>query len=142
MSETGQIDLFGDQAEHRRIRRSLLIDTPATRRTDPTTSLKAETKLRKSGALGAQQRQVLEAVLRWPGRTAVELAALMARAEGHGEHTERGVRIRYMVSRRIADLARAELIRRGIPRICEINNTSQNTYYPTARGAAACPPAT
>lgn len=134
MSLAGQIDLFADQVEHRRVRRSLVVDRPASRQADPRTSHQAESKLRKSGEMGAQQKRVLEAVRRWPGRTAVELAALLSREEGHAEHTAQGVKTRYMVSRRIAELAKADLVRRGKPRICEINRSSQNTYYPASRG--------
>lgn len=127
----GQIDLFGDQAEHRRIRRTLIVDVPASRQTDPRTSHQAEARLRKSGELGRQQREVLEAVRRWPGKTAVELAALMAREAGISEHTEQGTKLRYTVSRRMPELIKADLVRRGKPRICSVNHSSQNTYYLT-----------
>lgn len=48
---------------------------PITHHADPRTSAKAERDITTSGALDGQVREVYEAVKRWPGRTARELAA-------------------------------------------------------------------
>lgn len=121
------------------MRRSLLVDTPATRSTDPTTSLQAEHRLRTSGKLGGLQRDVLEAVTRWPGRTAVELAVLMGRARGFAIDTADGVKLRQNVSRRLPELAKGNLTRRGKPRVCDVYGTCQSTWYAVERGGAEGP---
>ena len=132
----GQIDLFADQAEHQRVKRTLVVDAPASRHTDPRTSHQAEARLRKSGELGAQQRLVLEAVKRWPGKTAVELAALIAQDHSIERDSAQGMRLRFTVSRRIPELIKADLVRRGRPRECTVNRSSQNIYYAVERGQA------
>jgi DNA-binding MarR family transcriptional regulator len=86
------------------------------RRRDPSTSHTAGERLRASGKLRAQQRQVLDALTRWPGSTAVELA------------TNSGLD-RYLVSRRLPELARVMLVRRAKPRVCKVNGSAQTTWY-------------
>lgn len=134
MTTTAQFDLFADRAEHQRIRRTLLADVPATRRTDPSTSLKAEARMRSSGKLGGLQAEVLAAVTRWPGRTAVELAVLMGREKGFPIETAPGVKLRQNVSRRLPELAKVNRVRRGKPRVCEVYGSCQSTWYAVSEG--------
>ena len=134
MAEAMQLDLLGDQRDHQRIRQALLADVPATRNTDPRTSLHAEMRLRKTGELGKQQRLVLDAITRHPGKTAVELAALICGEKGIPENSAAAHKLRQNVSRRVPELISVDLVKRGKPRACSINHSSQNTYY--ARGTA------
>ena len=53
-----------------------MTDTPRARRSDPETSHIAADRIKASGVLGKQQAAVLEAVRRYPGSTAVEIAKL------------------------------------------------------------------
>jgi len=92
-------------------------DTPRSRRSDPATShLAAE---RVKGKLRAQQQQVLDALTRWPGSTAVEIA------------THSGLD-RYVVSRRLPELVPLHA-RRGRPRDCTVAGTAQTTWHPVMR---------
>ena len=92
------------------------VATPRARATDPLTSHLAADRLAKSGKLREQQRQVLDALTRWPGSTAVELA------------TNSGLD-RYLVSRRLPELV-PQWARRGRPRVCTVAGTAQGTWYP------------
>ena len=94
---------------------TLFTDTPRARNTDPGTSHLAAERIKTSGALGKQQQAVLEAVRKWPGKTAVELAHL-ANIN------------RYAVSRRTAELSPVH-IRRGPPRNCTVNGRPQTTWF-------------
>lgn len=129
-----QFDWLGQaQREHRRTRRTLLVDAPASRTTDPSTSHQAEARLRKYGELGRRQLQVAEAIGRWPGRTGSELGCLMA---GEAISQTPGVMARenrYLVMRRVNELI-PQWVRRGQPRLCEVTGQPQNVYYPTNRG--------
>ena len=66
---------------------------PRTRRTDPKSSARAESELRKSGVLRVQATDVFDALLKFPGLSSKELA-LRAGLD------------RYMVARRCSDLWR------------------------------------
>lgn len=98
---------------------SLLTDTPRARRTDPQTSHQAAERIKSSGKLRAQQQTVLDAVKRFPGSTAVELAS-------------RAGLDRYMVSRRLPELAPI-WVRRHAPRVCTVKGTAQITWYAVDR---------
>lgn len=89
-----------------------------SRRTDPATSAAAAADLHDSGALGRQRAMVLGAVRRWPGSTSAELADRLACD-------------RYCPSRRLPDLERAGLVRRGPARRCSITNRSCITWIAT-----------
>ena len=104
------------QATRKRGTRALLADTPRSRRSDPETSHQAADAIRRSGALGRQQRLVLEAVKANPGKTAVELARIAGLD-------------RYAVSRRLPELQPVH-VRRGPPRDCSINGRPQSTWWP------------
>lgn len=95
----------------------LFATTPLARNTDPRTSHVAAARLEASGKLRAQQRQVLDALTRWPGSTAVEIA------------THSGLD-RYLVSRRLPELAVSGHARRGRPRNCTIRGTAQTVWHP------------
>jgi hypothetical protein len=90
------------------------IQTPRARRTDPETSHLAAERI--APKLRAQQQVVLDALIRWPGSTAVELA----KASGLD---------RYLVSRRLPELVPTHA-RRGKPRVCTVASTPQTTWYP------------
>lgn len=96
---------------------ALFTDTPRARRRDPETSHLAAERMRESGALGKQAAAVLEAVKNWPGCTAVEIA-------------QRAQIDRHAVSRRLPDLAKAHLVRRGPPKLCSVNGRPQSTWRP------------
>ena len=98
---------------------ALLTDTPRSRRTDPETSHRAADRIKASGQLRKQQHAVLQALIRWPGSTAVELA------------TNSGID-RYTVSRRLPELVPIHA-KRGKPRVCRVAGTPQTTWYAVER---------
>lgn len=100
-------------------------DLPRSRRRDPMTSRLAARRV--APVYHGQKADVLRIVRDHPLRTAVELAQLWA--------VERGITdagavkdLRYVVSRRTADLARDGAIRRCPPRICTVSGTAQTTW--------------
>ena len=90
---------------------------PMQRRSDPPTSRIAAENLVASGELNRQQQAVRDALTRWPGSTAVELAKFADLD-------------RYAVSRRLPELQRKGLVRRGPPRDCTVNGRAQCTWRP------------
>lgn len=112
------------RAARRRGTRRLLADTPRARKDDSETSHQAADTVRRSGELGKHQRTVLEAVVRWPGRTSAELGKLIADSRG-----EDVVLWRYRVGRRLSELAPVH-IRRGRPRTCETSGNAAGTWFP------------
>lgn len=99
----------------RRQRRGLIADLPRSRSTDPDTSHEAADAIRASGDLGRQQREVLEAVRRWPGLTSLELGA-------------RTTLDRWATARRLPELEAAGKIRRGEARV--VNGRRHLTWHP------------
>ncbi len=95
-----------------------LTDTPRSRATDPETSHQSAEEVKASGRLRTQQLLALDAVQRYPGHTAVELANLIGMD-------------RYAMSRRLPELIPVH-VRRGKPRPCMINGRPQATWYPIA----------
>jgi CRP-like cAMP-binding protein len=93
---------------------------PMSRRNDPMTSRIAARRLVESGALNEQQQAVFEAVTRWHGSTAVELAKVSGLD-------------RYAVSRRLPELQRKGQVRRGPPRVCTVNGRPQSTWSVVSR---------
>ena len=93
---------------------------PRSRRRDPLTSRIAAQ--RTTRVYRGQLLRVLEAVRAHPMQTACELARHML-CDGEG-----ATRLRYLVSRRTADLARDGAIRRCPPRICTVSGTAQTTW--------------
>ena len=94
------------------------VPRPMSRRSDPQTSRIAAERLWASGELGRQAKAVLEAVRRWPGSTAVEIA-------------QWGQIDRYAVSRRMPELQRKGQVRRTAPRDCTVNGRPQSTWRAT-----------
>ena len=92
----------------------------ASRRTDPETSHIAECEITDSGGRDKQCQEVLEAVRKSPGSTAVELASM------HGLD-------RYAVSRRTSDLEAKCLVVKGDRRKCRINKSQMVTWYPVIK---------
>lgn len=105
-----QADLFPSTARPN-------VATPRARRSDPDTSHAAAERV--APKLREQQRQVLDALTRWPGSTAVELA------------TNSGLD-RYLVSRRLPELV-PQYARRGRPRVCTVAGTPQTVWHPVPR---------
>lgn len=89
---------------------------PLARKTDPETSHEAAREHRKSGKLTQSMSDVLAAVRKYGGLTAVELAL-------------QSCLDRYEVSRRLADLRHAGLVRWGGSRVCEVNKRKMETWW-------------
>jgi len=89
--------------------------TPLSRSTDPATSHEAAREHKESGRAAKSAAEVLDAVKRFPGLTAVELA-------------NRAGLDRYEVSRRLADLNRKWLVQRCEERECSINGRKMMTW--------------
>lgn len=107
-----------------------LADIPVAHRRDPATSHEAARAVTESGRRQTQADRVYGLVLRFPGRTAGELAAesaveaLQAGRESYD---------RYQVARRLSDLREMHLVTRGPARRCEVAGTTQCTWWPTNR---------
>ncbi len=91
-------------------------DKALTHRGDPQTSHEAAGCLRRSGKLAAQQQAVLEALRQCDGATHAELGAVM------GVHW-------LTPARRLPELERAGLVRKGEPRICRIKGSRCTTWW-------------
>lgn len=103
---------------------TLLSEVPASRRDDPPPSRAAEKRVTKSGTRATNQRRVLDAVKRWPGRTSKELAVLIGMD-------------RVEVARRLGDLKNIR-VWQGAARTCEASRpkrTSATTWWPTEHAA-------
>lgn len=93
------------------------VRTPAARSTDPVTSHQAGEQITKSGTRKAQQNRVLRALKRFPNRTSAEIA-------------NRANLDRYMVARRLPELATAGKAKRGDARTCRINGRNAIVWNP------------
>ena len=89
---------------------------PLAHRSDPETSFEAAKKLDKSGKLHTQRRAVLEALHKCDGATHAELGDFM------GLHW-------LIPARRLPELERAGLVRKGEPRICRIKGSKCTTWW-------------
>jgi hypothetical protein len=105
-----------------------LTDTPRARFSDPVTSHLAAERIKATGQLRESQILVRDAIRRWPGKTAVELGALMAGTVCKGRPRDDRW-WRYEVSRRAPEIAPVH-VRRGKPRECTVAGTCQSTWYP------------
>lgn len=95
--------------------------TYRSRRSDPTTSHAAAAHVERTGQAAAQCVVVLDAVRRWPGRTACELA----------ENIKAICRLkvdRYIVGRRLPELRELGAIRNGPARQCKATGRSALTW--------------
>ena len=97
--------------------RGPLFDGPGSRRSDPQTSDMAGQKLKRSGHWRGQKRNVFEVLRKHPGSTSAELAEIM------------GVD-RYMTARRLPDLERAGMVKRGRIRACTMTKSCCITWWP------------
>lgn len=105
----------------------------AARATDAASSHAAAARHTASGRRGVNMLRVLALVAAAPGATSVELyEAGVAAARG----TLAPALDRHEVSRRLADLEDAGLVRRGAPRACRVRGSVMLTWWP-----AATPPA-
>jgi len=96
------------------------IDT-LTHRGDPETSREAARKLMAAGKLGLHRQIVLDGVKCCPGGTHSEIAA--------------GTPLDWLqVARRLSELERAGLVRKGEPRICRVKGSRCTTWW-TTQGA-------
>lgn len=91
-----------------------------TRTEDPLPSHQAEKEMRESGAMNAQRQAVLAYVRMYPGDTAREYDAAKILPEG-------------AFHRRLVELMRVGLVRRGEPRKCRVGNRSAHTWLPVER---------
>ena len=93
---------------------------PATlaRASDPATSHLSASEHVASGRHGEQCRAVLDAARRWPGHTSRELAA------------EAGMD-RYVVARRLSDLAHAGAVVQRAARVCRVGRRMAVTWEAT-----------
>lgn len=98
-----------------------LARTPASRRTDPSTSVAAEEKVTRNGKRGKQQRQVLSLIRRYPGRTSQELARTPEAAAYELD--------RYDIARRCPELVPVHA-RDGEARKCEVTGNRAKTWWP------------
>ena len=103
---------------------SLLSPVARARRSDPLPSHTAA-KRAEGGACSAQRLMAASAVLRWPGRTARELAHLIG---GDALTVERNFR---SLGRRLSELREAGLALNGEVRQCSIAGTEASTWEPT-----------
>jgi len=90
---------------------------PIARRTDPLSSDDAAREMERTGRRASQSEALLEMVKRHPRRTSLELSRL-SRLD------------RYIVSRRLPELERRGLIRRGLIRDCTVNGRPMLTWEP------------
>ncbi|HDS1649035.1 TPA: winged helix-turn-helix domain-containing protein [Stenotrophomonas maltophilia] len=90
------------------------------RYTDPSSSHEAAAHMVSSGAQAVQQSQASSAVRKYPGLTSLELA----RATGLD---------RFMLARRLPEIEKQGLIRRGMVRKCSASNgRSGCTWFPNS----------
>jgi len=94
----------------------LLSDSPIARKTDPVSSHEAAAEVTASGARATQQAEVLRGVKEYPGRTSKELAHLIGCD-------------RYLVARRLPELARKGLVQRGHMVTCKIGGRKAVTWF-------------
>ncbi len=88
-----------------------------SRRQDPETSKAAGRDLVQSWKLSKQQFLAITYLRVHPGTTAWEMAG--------GD-----ISIRYFLNRRLPELVRKGLARRGESRVCRITGTKQTTWWP------------
>ncbi len=89
---------------------------PLTKRADPVTSYRAAESLHRSGKLAGQKKLVLEALRKKEGATSAELADFMRIS-------------RYITARRLPDLERAGMIKKGKSRTCLVTKSQCVTWF-------------
>lgn len=91
---------------------------PIARHSDPDTSHAAAKHITRSGQRDTQAALLLTAVLRIPGGTSAEYGAV--------------VLDRYACARRLPELEKLSMVRRGPKRICRATGSEAITWIPTA----------
>lgn len=94
------------------------------RNSDPVTSHVAARRVERSGKAGQQRIVAGAALLRWPGRTARELASLIGGSEIKVLENYR------MLGRRLPELRESGEAQNGDPRQCAILGTQALTWWP------------
>jgi hypothetical protein len=84
-----------------------VLQTPIARHDDPESSKAAAREFTSSGLRARQQAEVLRLVRAYPGHTSLELA-------------QHGSLDRYAIARRLPELERAGLVKRGEMRRCAV----------------------
>ena len=93
---------------------NLLSSNPISRKTDPVSSSLAEMEV-SIFARGEQQKIVLAAVTDHPGCTSMELSVVCGLD-------------RYQVARRLPELERVRLVRKGPIRVCQVGGRKAVTW--------------
>lgn len=96
---------------------SLLADTPIARRRDPETSKLAARRVTQSGERASQQQRILNLVNQRPGHTSAEIAHFLGMD-------------RHIPARRLSELERQGLLRRGGKRDCQQTLNPSLTWWP------------
>lgn len=89
----------------------------ASRKTDPDSSHIAERQITVSGVRGSQQREILELVKQYPGKTSLEL-------------TRYSKLDRYQIARRLSDLNATGFVFQGPIRRCAVGDRKSVTWFP------------
>lgn len=105
-----------------------LTDNPLAAAADPATSHEAAGRLCRSGRRRRNAERVLALVRRLPGSTSVML--------WHAQRDDPDAMDRHEVSRRLADLEHAALVRKCGERACAVKGTRMVGWSATAHGAA------
>lgn len=95
----------------------MLIETAASRLTDPNASYSAETHINKSGVRARHQQMTVKAVEMFPGLTSLELS-------------EKTRICRYLLARRLPECQTARKVIRGQERRCSVSKRLACTWYP------------
>jgi CRP-like cAMP-binding protein len=117
-----ELTLFDEQTKHgdplgRNFERSFERNQLLAHAGDPISSYRAGHRILMSGRLRGQMQMVLKAVQQNPGRTSAELAMILNMD-------------RHQPARRLANLARRGLIRRGSLKMCKVCQTLCLSWYP------------
>jgi hypothetical protein len=103
---------------------SLFDAADKARRTDPVTSHLAAAEAERNGTIGHQQEIVAALVRKHFGNTSAELA---------WSDDAKGLD-RYAIARRLPELERLGLVRKGEPRICSESGRLAVTWEPITKG--------
>lgn len=95
-------------------------DHKRARDSDPASSREAAESIRSKA--DAQARRVAEFVRKWPGRTSLELAALVAAQAPEYD--------RYVLARRLPEAERDGTVKRGNPKLCDVSRHKALTWWP------------
>lgn len=102
-----------------------VVQTPASRSSDPVTSFMAEDHINENGSRATNQMMISSMVQAKPGLTAAELANEFMLA-GFPHLTQ------FEVSRRLADLTDIQVVK-GPRRKCVIKGSTMLTWHPKVR---------